>query len=655
MGRFCLVEDEEEDVDGYEMSSEWNDHAPVRRKNWQFVADVGAEGSLVTVNKSSSPERQTWEPQSAPTTTTTNRPIFYIVPNPLHEHDQYDYDPSYSRRMKGRSRHASCVFLCQVVMVAILSTLYYYIWMYGPPAPPLPPQNTCQLDPGESSVCLGESEKFEGQQTWKDFRDKHNAALAHSLRAYLVDTTWHILSWTIPQIVADLTHELTRLQRKLRLSYRLLGKHHGQCSFSPNPRAAEIDMFQQVLNWFPTASAQPHAVLPFVQKLETDVWGKRTEKNDKTTPIIFWASQMTPGLAVSHFAKTVVEISLPGCPSSELPFAVLEMVDSSSWTTTKDDPSSKINRYAHYHYDQQEQYQALQWINRIRHLIENWERGGIVVLDHVDRLPPGVLRMLLGALNSKSMFSNDVTLDLSKYFHSSDGIATPSVFQEGIVFILISEKIGRSSMARHLRQQTDGGREQKITDISRSSLVLDIQHEISSHLGFVGSSDGGGGGAVLLGTLEIIPFWFLTRDDIEQAMDVLIQSLAVALRFGKNQLVVTWTMQQEMLSEKRVEIVQLNTLKARVTSSGESDQSPRPRSMLISTNGIAPVLDQILFLETKLKQCIQKKQQQQPTVIPMAGTFELDFDKLSHQVVFLEANCDDRPDSQCLPLCSFYY
>ena len=652
MGRFRLTEEDHADNDNND-NNHWNSNwqNPSKKgRNWEFVHDVGDEGALVQYPGDSSHAtttgRSTWR---ASTMTNHGQPILFVVAPPSHDLNEHNFDDEVQlAQVRSRKRSSVC-FLCQVIAMAILSTLSYYIWTYGPPGPPQP--KTCESTPmgsnngEEATTCMAINDQTEELPTWKDYTERHNAALVRSLRAYLVDTTWHVLSWTLPQIASDFRIGVQQLQEIVH-DWTNSGSKRKCALFAQHPRPParsddkdddendKNDLFHLVTTTFPGASAQPHAILPFVQKLEVKLWETTsTTASKKTAPMVFWASQMTPGLAIPELSKRIVDLVLPKCPSTQIPFALLEVPEESP-------PPSHGQQQHKYTY---EEHEAMVWVNRIRRRIDKWTSGGIVVIQHVHRFHSQVLLLLLRAIlglmedDDEDVKSDAMTLDSYHNYLGKDS--------HNIVVVLISDKVGRTSMVRNLRLQADGD----ISQIPRSSLVLDIQHEISKLLGL--------GSATTVSKLEILPFWFLTREDMEQALDLMVQKLAISLRLLSDRLIVSPELRDEMLSDQRVEIVKW-TMGDGGDGGGQAlstSQSNQPKSLFISTNGIVPLLDQIELLENKLRHCIIHAN------TDLTGTYRLNFESNTRKLLLLNnninnnMNCVGSNDSSCQPLCSFHF
>ena len=706
MGRYCLEDDDHNDT---RVTTNGG-------RNWTFVAQEGEEGSLVPYNDSTR-SSLSWSnpngsmPQHYHPQQHQQRPIVYVVSS--RHHDWYD-DPNteddHDSSHHVRRRRGWCGW-CGWVGVTLFSLLMVSCWHYGPPAPP-PPTTTTSSSSWTMTTCSASLEdtatttssdacraerlydndndnhdKDKEPLSWTEYRQYHTAALLQSLRATVWDTTWHVVSWTGIQVwydVQSIRQALTQFLHQTwdAVRYGTCCSLHTALSSSSTPTVA--DLYPYLLEHFPSATAQPHAMLPFVQALETHFGGvsppQQSQSPQSQSPLVLWASQMTPGLAVPEWIESTLEFLLPHCPRSKRPWAILSvplvspMSSSTSRTLFHIPPNDDDEQ------QQQQEQRALEWIQTLRRTVEPWQgRGGIVLVQQADRLPTAVLEwlLLLGSSgSSSSSFENDKwTLPPTT---TSSTTSTQQQQQQRLfastIVILTSETIGRSSMARHLRLQPS------IRDISRSSLVLDIQHEVATHFLAKQSKNNHNNNHKQnnkqnhhfpVEHLVVLPFWYVTRSTVQDdALDVALQRLTDTLQSsGKlsssSSLAVTHTLRQEWTSPQRMEWIQLTVLVPTSTttidttdSSSSSSSTTTAVSLEISTQGMTPLLDHVRVVEPKVRHCLESSsssssKNKHPTNDP---SYTLDYDPATQQVVLLQQDCF-QPETtlECPPICSFYF
>ena len=686
MGRYCLEDDDHNDT---RVTTNGG-------RNWTFVAQEGEEGSLVPYNdstRSSSNNNDGSMPQHYHSQQQQQqRPIVYVVSS--RHHDWYD-DPNAEDDQDSsnhvRRRRGWCGF-CGWVGVTLFSLLMVSCWHYGPPAPPPPPTTTLSSSSSSwtttttcdasledtatttsSDACRAERlydndnhDKDKEPLSWTEYRQYHTAALLQSLRATVWDTTWHVVSWTGIQVWYDVQSTRQVLTRFWHHTWDAV-RYGTCCSLDTALRSSSLsstptvsDLYPYLLQHVPSATAQPHAMLPFVQALETHFGGvpqsQNQQQQSQSPPLVIWASQMTPGLAVPEWIESTLEFLLPHCPRSKRPWAVLSV-------PLQDNDDAE-----------QQQERALDWIQTLSRTVEPWQgRGGIVLVQQADRLPTAVLEwlLLLGSSgSSSSSFENDkwaLPPTTTSSTTSTQQQQQQRLFASTIV-ILTSETIGRSSMARHLRLQPS------IRDISRSSLVLDIQQEVATHFQ-AKQSKNNQNNHFPVEHLVVLPFWYVTRTTVQDdALDVALQRLADALRSSgllssssSSSLAVTHTLRQEWTSPQRMEWIQLTVLVPTSTtttdttdSSSSSSSTTTAVSLEISTQGMTPLLDQVRLVEPKVQHCLESSSsssssfsKKHPTNDP---SYTLDYDPATQQVVLLQQDCF-QPETtlECPPICSFYF
>mmetsp|Transcript_15124 Transcript_15124/g.34481 ORF Transcript_15124/g.34481 Transcript_15124/m.34481 type:complete len:627 (+) Transcript_15124:2-1882(+) len=575
-----------------------NDHGN-RRNGWEFF-----KGNLQTRNcQSYESSLQHQQP-----TDDTDLILRQELQHPQLHHQQQQQQPIYFIIQDGREmdlvqrqptrRRLGCSLWCRSLLGIIFSVLIYYIVTHGPPGPP--PQ---QFD---SLACLhsflgdkganGEESRndecqwnVQGQarlETWNDYTQKHNAALMTVFRAYFVDTLWHVVSWTLPHILYDASSAFIATQQH----WKKMTKPRTCVWAKASPPG---DLYAQIVERVPTAASQPHAILPLVQRLETTVWSQAGKQN---SPLVFWASVQTPGLAVAEIAEQVVELVLADCPAtSPRPFASLDMASLIARVSQKDEISN----------DAAADRAALEFVNRILRKTNDWNGGGgVFVLEHVDKIQPLVLHRLILALTRDQDHDDGDSISIA--FEGTSAL-------QNIAFLLVSETIGKPSMGRHFR------RSGSVEQVALSSLLLDIEHEISTHLSSSHSHI----------NAQVLPFWLQSRDDLEVAISSYLDHNFARSQMGWKHLHIQSTMIDEMLSDQRVEFVRWTI---------DDNRDP----VQFSTNGFAPVSHQMRILETKLKSHCSNEMEQ-------ATACTLSYEKTSRAVVLQqdrgESDTDEIPPS----------
>ena len=430
MGRFRYIHEDDQDDD--ENDKEANDGDG---HHWEFVAETANKGAMVPRNGAteeaappflarSSRKRQPRDSSSSSLYATTAQSEWL---------GEYSRDPKDTTRRKTR-------WWFWILLAAMLIQV-----MVVKTSPPAPPRLTTNQEP---------------DTTWHDFLTLHVAQLQESVTALAYHTPAHIGKWWILGFVADVQHFYQTWYA---------ARNHLQV-----PPACPLAISKNDNNKY---------ALLLLNEL---VVGQESALDMVTDAIHAWDPQHAPLLlylaGMPHVGQsTLARQWLPtqlfaGSDSNgENQCSARSLVAAVSVIDAHVLLDSTLFR----HMDETSiQMQLAQRI--MTHVQRLQQEGGIVILRHVDRLPPLVAAWLCRELGQEvappntAFAAGDTPPPTLEPFALSLGLREQC---RKFVFVFVSSSVGTRSIMTNIR--TYGG----LDNIPRASLALDMMHEMDAYFG----------------------------------------------------------------------------------------------------------------------------------------------------------------------------